>query len=102
MRGAAVMAIMLAGYSMAMWGYTLIRGYDVTLPQLVSPTKRWGPASSNADYIWPPSLIDDPTVFLPTGASLGQAQKQSKKAPTTQVPPSTPSPFLGGGGRTIA
>lgn len=93
MRAAGVMAIMLAGYSIALWGYCLVRGYDVTLPQLTSPTKRWGGSgSSKADYTWPPNMINDPTVFLPDGASLGQ--KKSPGPPTTQVPPSTPAPLI--------
>lgn len=79
MRAAGVMAVMIAGYSLAMWGYTLVRGYDVALPQLINPLKRWGTSPGAGDYTWPPGMINDPTVLLPTGASLNSKGEKSVK-----------------------
>jgi len=37
--GAAAMGILWAGYTLTLWGYCLIRGYDVSLKDLVNPVK---------------------------------------------------------------
>jgi hypothetical protein len=43
-----------AGYAVSMWGYTLIRGYNVTFGQLVNPVHPYGTGKGQP---WPPPLI---------------------------------------------
>lgn len=58
---AAGMLLIWAGWSVNLWGYCLLRGYNVTLGQLVSPVHPYaGP--------WPPKLIPA-TQIWPGGAS---------------------------------
>jgi hypothetical protein len=38
------MGLLFAGYAVAIWGYCLVRGYDVTFAQVFSPT--WSPAAT--------------------------------------------------------
>lgn len=46
-----------AGYSVGLWGWCLLRDYDVTLGQLMSPfhpyNGKWPPAPIGDDVIWP-------------------------------------------------
>ena len=50
------------GYSLTSWGYMLIKGYNVKFTDWLNPLHPYTGS-------WPPPLIDDPTVLLPTGAS---------------------------------
>lgn len=59
--------IMWGGYSVSLWGWCLLRGYDVTLGQLMSPTHPYG---SGKGQKWPPPLIK-PDVIFPGGRSSG-------------------------------
>lgn len=43
--------ILWGGYTLMFWGYTLIKGYDISLGEIVIPKKYKGK--------WPPSIIDD-------------------------------------------
>jgi len=43
-----------AGYAISFWGYTLIRGYNVTFPQLINPVHPYG---TTKGQVWPPPLI---------------------------------------------
>lgn len=46
----------LVGYWVGLWGYCLLRGYDVGFFELVSTSKpptSWPPAQLPADIIWP-------------------------------------------------
>jgi hypothetical protein len=45
------------GYSLGLWGWSLLRGYNVTLGQLMSPVHPYSGA-------WPPPLLPD-TQTLP-------------------------------------
>jgi hypothetical protein len=52
------------GYSVASWGWILIKGWDVTFGQWLDPVHRYsGP--------WPPPYIPDGYV-LPPGATSGK------------------------------
>ena len=61
------MLLIWGGWSVSFWGYSLVRGYNVTFIQLVNPVHPYsGP--------WPPGPIPDTQVF-PSGAS-GQGHPQ--------------------------
>lgn len=45
------MALLWGGYTLAIWGYTRLKGYDIGLSQLVVPGRYTA--------TWPPPLIDD-------------------------------------------
>ena len=64
------MALAWAGYTVGFYGFCLVKGYDVSFVQLVSP-KGWysGP--------WPPVTAPD-NVILPTGGSSGTGTDASK------------------------
>jgi hypothetical protein len=53
-----------AGYAISLWGYTLLRGYDVTFPQLVNPVHPYG----SQGQAWPPPPIPKGQL-LPSGAA---------------------------------
>jgi hypothetical protein len=66
-------------YAVGMWGYCLIRGYDVTLLQLVKPAVWTG--------TWPPFVADN-TVIFPVGKGaaggvVGSSSDFSTTAPAT-------------------
>lgn len=57
---AIAMGLLWAGYTGGLWGYCLVKGYDISFRDLVSPTGWYsGP--------WPPPTITDPSVILPGG-----------------------------------
>ena len=81
------MLITWAGYSLTLWGWCLIRGYDVTLGQLMSPAHPYG---SGKDQPWPPPLIG-PDVIFPGGRNTGASAPAPGPAtpatgPGSQVP----------------
>lgn len=48
------MGMMLASYTLIFWGYTLIKGYGITLGEIVVPGRfkgTWPPASAPAGII---------------------------------------------------
>jgi hypothetical protein len=68
------------GWSAGLWGYCLVRGYDVTLTQLVSPGYR---------IAWPPPLADN-TVIIPSGLPSGGKSTTAASAggaPSAGTPP---------------
>lgn len=52
-----------AGYAVGLYGYSLVRGYNLTLAQMVSPTK-WYAGK------WPPATAGN-TEIIPTGDKAG-------------------------------
>lgn len=54
---AAGMGLLWAGYAVSLWGWCLLRDYDLTFGQLVSPTHpyagKWPPAKIPPSQIWP-------------------------------------------------
>jgi hypothetical protein len=92
------------GYSVSLWGWCLLRGYDVTLGQLMSPAHPYG---SGKNQPWPPGQIGDSRVF--PGGTSGTAPATTapkpgttapKPAPGANVAPGNPAPSgrLGPGG----
>jgi hypothetical protein len=70
------------GYSLGLWGWALLRGYNVTLGQLMSPTH---PYSGS----WPPALMA-PTQVIP-------GKDQSAPATTTAAAAPSGASVAGGG-----
>lgn len=71
-----------AGYSVSLWGWCLIRGYDVTLGQLMSPTHPYG---SGKGQTWPPPLMG-PDVIFPGGRSGKSSSSASSSASSSSSP----------------
>jgi hypothetical protein len=78
------MLIWWGGYSVSLWGWCLIRGYDVTLGQLMSPTHPYGAGKGEK---WPPKLIGGDVVFPGgrTAAAAGPAPASSAKSAAPAV-----------------
>lgn len=55
------MVITWFGYTLASWGYIVVKGYNVTLSAWANPMKPYAGA-------WPPAQLD-PAVLLPGGTS---------------------------------
>ena len=95
------MLLTWAGYSISLWGWCLLRGYNVTLGQLMSPTHPYGAGKNQP---WPPGPIPDSQVF--PGAA-GPSSPASGSAPPTSAGGNTapglpaPSGRLGPGGTVI-
>lgn len=64
---AVAFALLWAGYSGGLWGWCLLRGYNVTLGQLVSPVHPYGQGKGQG---WPPAHIPDTQVW-PDGKGGG-------------------------------
>jgi len=90
---AAGMLIVWTGYSLTLWGWCLIRGYDVTLGQLMSPMHPYG---SGKGQPWPPKPIGDDVVF-PGGRAASAAANANARA----APPAAPSNKLPGTNRPL-
>lgn len=58
------MGMLWAGYTLLMWGYTRVKGYDISLPELVIPGRYKGP--------WPPKKVVDPADREKAGVAPGQ------------------------------
>lgn len=86
MRSAGIIALMWAGYTIGLYGYTLIKGYNVNVRQLASPTEKWGAGKTVAQNMWPPPLAPT-SVIIPSGSviagigSLGPVSPSSNTAP---------------------
>jgi hypothetical protein len=50
------MALAWGGYAMVFYGYSLVRGYSITLSQVVSPTGYYKGS-------WPPALASGTSIF---------------------------------------
>ena len=68
---AIAMGLAWASYTLMLWGYTLIKGYNISLIQLVNPVHNYTGA-------WPPQVAGN-TVIIPDGtkASLVTASFES-------------------------
>lgn len=69
------MLVVWLGYSVQFYGYTLLKGYDVTFGQLASPTHPYG---SGRGQKWPPPKIGAGQV-LPTGTGTGTTTSTTAK-----------------------
>jgi hypothetical protein len=55
------MGLAFVSYSLGLWGYSLVRGYNLSAKQIISPT---GPYTGK----WPPPLAGN-TVIIPNGSA---------------------------------
>jgi hypothetical protein len=71
------MGLAWAGYTGMLWAYCLIRGYDVTLGQLVNPVHQlnWKTATAN---------LSPDTQIVPGGQNAAAAGSQPGRAPLPQ------------------
>jgi hypothetical protein len=86
-----VIGILLAygGYTLGFWGYSLVKGYDVSFKEIISPTAYYKGA-------WPPPTAPD-TVIFPAGGSSGSGASSSGGSGTGGKKTTSGS---GGGGST--
>ena len=89
------MLLVWAGYSVSLWGWCLIRGYDVTLGQLMSPAHPYGAGKGQA---WPPPLMSADQIFPGKNTGASAPTGAASSAPTRT---GTPSGKLGPGGTVI-
>jgi hypothetical protein len=77
------MTLVWAGYSVGLYGYSLVRGYNLTLAQMVSPTKwysgQWPPAKAGNEQILPTGNAAglQTTAFVAVNAPAGNAANSS-------------------------
>lgn len=93
------MLLSWAGYSVSLWGWCLIRGYNVTLGQLMSPLHPYGSGKGQA---WPPPLMSANQIF--PGKNTGESAPSSAAASSSSTAAAkggTPSGKLGPGGTVI-
>ena len=80
---AIAMGLLWAGYAGAVWGYCVLKGYNVTLSQLVNP---------KAPYRWPKG--GPPKI--PAGQLLpGKVTAATTGAPSPGAPTGTAAPAPG-------
>jgi hypothetical protein len=92
------MILVWAGYSVGLWGWCLIRGYDVTLGQLMSPAHPYGSGKGQA---WPPPVMS-PSQIFPGGRNTGASAPGAAPGPGSRSSSAgTPSGKLGPGGTVI-
>ena len=96
---AAGMLIMWTGYSVSLWGWCLLRGYDVTLGQLMSPAHPYG---SGKGQKWPPPRMGPDVIFpggrtpaAPAASSPGGGASPAQQQKLAQLP----GKYAGTGGR---
>lgn len=76
------MLLAWSGYSLGLFGWCLLRGYNVTAGQLMSPVHPYG---SGKNQPWPPPLLS-PNVIFP-GANTGASSSTAGAAPGSSSPP---------------
>lgn len=75
--------VIWGGYSVSLWGWCLLRGYDVTLGQLMSPVHPYG---SGKGQSWPPPALGADVIF-PGGRTSGTTPPSSgSSSPTARNP----------------
>ena len=84
---AVAFALIWAGYSTSLWGWCLLRDYDLTFGQLVSPTHpysgAWPPAKIPATQIWPGGSTVTPTAAGNIGGLVAQGAESAAAASVT-------------------
>jgi hypothetical protein len=76
------MLLIWGGYSISLWGWCLIRDYDVTLGQLVSPVHPYG---SGKGQLWPPQQLSTSVIF-PGQAAAAASPSASPASGATPKP----------------
>jgi hypothetical protein len=75
------------GYALGLWGWSLLRGYNVTLGQLMSPLHPYAGT-------WPPALLPN-TQTLPGKQQPTQVSTTAATAPAAATPGANPAPTAG-------
>jgi hypothetical protein len=84
------MLLAWGGYSVGLWGWCLLRGYNVTAGQLMSPLHPYGTGKNQG---WPPPLMSANVIFPGahnTGASAPPSSSSS--APSSSSSAQAPAP----------
>jgi hypothetical protein len=81
------MLLIWGGYSAGLWGWCLLRDYDVTFGQLTSPLH---PYMSNKGDTWPPAKIPDTQIW--PGGAPGGSKGGGGKAPSVSSGTKPPNP----------
>lgn len=63
------------GYTLALYGYGMVKGYDVSFTQMVSPSSYYTGA-------WPPCQSPDTTIFPGGSCAQGATKTASPSQPT--------------------
>jgi hypothetical protein len=73
------MLLIWGGYGTGLWGWCLIRDYDLTFGQLLSPAHPysgpWPPAKIGSDVIWPGGRTAPAAAATASTASTAPAQQ---------------------------
>lgn len=80
------MLLVWGGYSVSLWGWCLLRGYDVTFGQITSPANPYG---SKAGQPWPPAQIPANLIFPGTGPAPAPAAAAAAQAAPSPAPTAT-------------
>ena len=67
------------GYTVTLYGVALLKGWNITFGQMISPTKPYG---SQKGQSWPPPQIGN-TAVLPSDNAVSTAAKTNAKSTTT-------------------
>lgn len=75
------MGLVWGGYTLLLYGYCLVKGYDIGLATMMFPL--WGEGDPNnpgqvssTAYLWPPPMAH-PDEIIPSGNSWGLTQSPS-------------------------
>lgn len=68
------MGIAWFGYGLGLWGFCMVKGYNVTLAQLLNPVSPYRAT-------WPPSQNIPVTEIFPDGKSDAAREQADKSAP---------------------
>ncbi len=74
---AVAFLLVWGGYSISLFGWCLLRDYDVTLGQLMSPVHPYGQGKGQS---WPPPKIPASQIW-PGGKTAAAAQTASAQQP---------------------
>lgn len=81
------MLLIWGGWSVGLWGWCLLRDYDVTFGQLVSPAHpysgAWPPAKIPATQIWPGGSTTTQTAAGNIGGLIAQGAESAAAASVT-------------------
>jgi hypothetical protein len=103
MRPAGVIALMWAGYAIGLYGWSLIRNYDVTFGQLVNPSQKWSGTGMSGTppnpktgkggvQQWPPGTIPPIVVFGNGGLKPYPTPAAAGGVTTAPLAPGDPTP----------
>lgn len=83
--------VLWVGYAVGFTGYCWVKGYNLSFREIVFPTGFYTGQ-------WPPGLVNDPTVLIPTGSqgSAGSTAGQTNTSGSYAPPGGNPVKSTGG------